>query len=271
MFILLFVGHLGELRVILTKRSSKLRTFPGHVSLPGGKADTEAETEWDVSRREMHEEIGLNENNSILLEKYGFEVKHLKVMPSYLSRTFSAVRPCVGFMPNPVENLELALNPGESSSIFSCPLRDFLYPIKSESLEALKRSHVSTDWCGIPWELRSYTFPQENKNEAAFLRVQSELSESEDDELISEWGPKGLRRDSDSNEKIYDVWGLTGNILHDLAEIVYVGKSDREMGEEKLIHAVWKGGEMRGKKRSEVESRWITGEGDFGDIVKSQL
>jgi 8-oxo-dGTP pyrophosphatase MutT (NUDIX family) len=404
-FVLLFLGRLGELRVILTKRSSKLRNFPGHISLPGGKADTVDETEWMVARREMEEEIGLSANNDELLSKYGFTIDHLNILPSYLSRTFSAVRPCIGFMNfrdqeglhsklkltlNPGESsnvfscplhdflypiteesmesvdttfhrvtewmvarremeeeiglsanndellskygftidhlnilpsylsrtfsavrpcigfmnfrdqeglhskLKLTLNPGESSNVFSCPLHDFLYPITEESMESVDTTFHRVKWGGIPWKLRSFIFKQNNPNEPDWLREiddlsgsESEFTEDEIEEAIEDdleestkkrnnlelWGRLGSRRDEETNEKIYDVWGLTANILHDLAELVYTNKFNREMGEEELIYSIWKyGNQMKKKERSPEEvklinSRGIPNEFGFNDIM----
>ncbi|KAF3987524.1 hypothetical protein FT663_00686 [Candidozyma haemuli var. vulneris] len=309
-FILLFVGSLGELRVVLTKRSSKLRTFPGHISLPGGKADTGLESPWQVSRREMSEEIGLSEDNEYLEKNYGFTIDHVNELPCYLSRTMSAVRPCIGFMNFKnnggdkqalLENLKLRVNPGESSSIFSCPLRDFLYPALEEAAqEALERTHFCIKWGGIPWHLRSYTFPQLNIQEASWLQEFKDISASEsEDELsadekakseqtppptpnagrkkqkkdLTTWGQLGSRVDEETNTKIYDVWGLTANILHDLAEVVYLGHSvkGRQLGEEELIHSLWKHGQLQGKVRSEQESALISStpadKTSFGDVL----
>jgi 8-oxo-dGTP pyrophosphatase MutT (NUDIX family) len=372
-FILLFLGHLGELRVILTKRSSKLRSFPGHISFPGGNADDSLETEWQVSRREMHEEIGLHSDNEVLRNNYGFTIDHLNVMPCYLSRTFSAVRPCVGFMnfsksiseADLIHNLKINLNPGESSSVFSCPLRDFLYPAeKTTPIESLDRSSYKIEWGGIPWNLRSYTFLQTNHNEVSWLKDILDLSQTDEEcdkderakEMVtpppeehddhhvesredmkssdhhvetsenvkssdhhvetrenvespdhlngtnsttnvsptvahsshkvaphtykskrpkkdlSKWGRLGSRRHSATNEKIYDVWGLTANILHDLAEIIYRGPTEREIGEEELIYSVWHHGhQMKEKKRSDEEVKLINAslksEYGFGDIL----
>lgn len=333
-FILLFLGQLGELRVVLTKRSSKLRNFPGHISFPGGNADNGLESEWQVSRREMHEEIGIHSDNEVLKNNYGFSIDHLNVMPCYLSRTFSAVRPCIGFMnisrqiseADLIQNLKINLNPGESSSIFSCPLKDFLYPVdKASAVESLERSSYKIEWGGIPWNLRSYTFLQSNVNEISWLKDTLDLSQTDEecdkderakdlvtpppeehdehhvenrsrgndgDSLsqesngvissgahsakrpkkdLSKWGRLGSRRHSDTNEKIYDVWGLTANILHDLAEIVYKGPPAREIGEEELIYSVWAHGQMREKKRSDVEVKLINAslksEYGFGEII----
>lgn len=309
-FILLFIGQLGELRVVLTKRSSKLRTFPGHISLPGGKADTGLELPWQVSRREMSEEIGLSEDNDYLMKNYGFTIEHVNELPCYLLRTMSSVKPCVGFMKfkengrnkqELLENLKLRVNPGESSSIFSCPLRDFLYPAADEpAAEALERTHYLIKWAGIPWNLRSYTFPQLKTLEVSWLLEFKDISGSEDECSIDEeaklvqtppvtpingqslknnkkdlssWGQLGSRLDEETKVKIYDVWGLTANILHDLAEIVYLGHSvmGRELGEEELIYSLWKNGQLQGKARSEQESALISAtlsdKTSFGDVL----
>ncbi|EMG49263.1 hypothetical protein G210_0025, partial [Candida maltosa Xu316] len=302
------MGNLGELRVILTKRSSKLRNFPGHVALPGGKADDSLESEWDVSRREMSEEIGMSDKDDEL-KKLGISIEHLTTLPSYLSRTFSCVKPCVGIMHNLIgddENdiasrLNIVLNPGESSSIFSCPLKDFLYPtIDEPALEALERVSYKVKWGGIPWDLRSYTFLQNNPHEAEWLKNIKDLSASEEeselelqlgDELdrkekksvtppnatpsrstspplhkrtrkrSNSWGRLGARVDEDTNERIYDVWGLTANILHDVARAVYIGPDglgDGQMGEEEMIYSLHHyGNQMQTKERSPVEVKMI--------------
>lgn len=291
-FVLLFLGKMGELRVILTKRSSQLRNFPGHISLPGGKADSEAETEWQVSRREMEEEIGISADNEQLKSRFGFAIDHLKVLPCYLLRTFLAVRPCVGFMrfsgdvleSELIHKLTLTLNPGESSGIFSCPLRDFLHPaVNDEPAESIERQSHAVHWGAVPWSLRSYIFPQRALQEPAWLtNVRDLLEEDSSDEderakrsqtppptpeeaatqqtkrqKLAEWGRLGSRRDSDTKERIYDVWGLTANILHDVAAICY-GHSAGNHGEEELIYSVWHyGNQMRQKERSPEETKLI--------------
>ncbi|XP_048132864.1 nudix hydrolase 15, mitochondrial-like isoform X3 [Rhodamnia argentea] len=58
--ICLFEGDDGELRVILTKRSSRLSTHSGEVSLPGGKAEEGDKDDGDTATREAKEEIGLD-------------------------------------------------------------------------------------------------------------------------------------------------------------------------------------------------------------------
>lgn len=85
---------------------------------------------------------------------------------------------------------------------------------------------------------------------------------------LSTWGRLGSRRDEDTNEKIYDVWGLTANILHDLAEIVYVGKGKGEdkdkinqqdnIGQEEMIYLLYEHGNlMKQKERNPEEVKLI--------------
>lgn len=42
--ILLYADRWGDLRVVITMRAASLRSFSGHAALPGGKADSTAET-----------------------------------------------------------------------------------------------------------------------------------------------------------------------------------------------------------------------------------
>ncbi|XP_056172238.1 nudix hydrolase 15, mitochondrial-like isoform X3 [Syzygium oleosum] len=58
----LFEGHGGELRVILTKRSMKLSSYPetGDVALPGGKMEEHDKDDTATALREATEEIGLD-------------------------------------------------------------------------------------------------------------------------------------------------------------------------------------------------------------------
>ncbi len=54
----LFVGAEGELRVVMTRRSARLRSHKGEVSFPGGRVDA-GETPIEAALREAHEEIAL--------------------------------------------------------------------------------------------------------------------------------------------------------------------------------------------------------------------
>lgn len=255
--ILLFLGRSGELRVILTRRSRKLSSFSGHACLPGGRADNGLESEWHTARRETEEEIGVSLNDLFLKENFGCTIEQINILPSYMSRTFLSVRPCVGFLkwsPSKLTSFDeqtlssIVLNPGESASVYSVPLKDFLqpYPRNESRQECIKQSYTKTKWGGLPWSLRSFYFPVTNPHEVKWLEDIADLSSEEEE-------PEGT--------KIRNVWGLTANILHDLAEIMYYGHHSHEIGEEELILALMKeGDQFSTKKRSDFEMGMLRGE-----------
>jgi 8-oxo-dGTP pyrophosphatase MutT (NUDIX family) len=49
----------AELRVILTRRASRLKHHPGQIAFPGGKQEPQDATALDAALREAREEIGL--------------------------------------------------------------------------------------------------------------------------------------------------------------------------------------------------------------------
>lgn len=258
--VLLFQGDSGELRVILTKRSRQLKSFSGHVSLPGGKVDFGLESEFECARREMEEEIGISKDDDYLWENFGYRVTQLTTLPTYLARTFLAVSPCVGFVQwkEGVErHIGTVLNPGESSSIFSVPLKDFL---RGEMKECLKQSFIKTKWGGLPWNLRSFIFPVSNDNEVSWLREVEDLS-SEDE----------THDDHEMGFRTRNCWGLTANILHDVAQIVYGGNS-QILGEEDLIFTLWNNGQIQSKERSEFEKKLFnnTKGCSFGEVMSKE-
>lgn len=63
----LFVGREGDLYVILSRRSDKLRSYPGDTSLPGGKTEASDHSLENTARREAFEEIGLPLDKSKIL------------------------------------------------------------------------------------------------------------------------------------------------------------------------------------------------------------
>ena len=92
---------------------------------------------------------------------------------------------------------------------------------------------------------------------------------------LNAWGRLGSRVDDDTNEKIYDVWGLTANILHDLAELVYIGKgnsSEHHIGEEEMIYSLYEyGNQMKNKERSPEEVKLIHATHDDNKIGFNDL
>ncbi|KAF7325257.1 Nudix hydrolase 15, mitochondrial [Mycena venus] len=126
----LFVGRLGDLYVLLNRRSSTLRSYAGDTSLPGGKVDPEDRTIEDTARREAFEEIGLPRNK--------LKVPLLCVLSPFLATNQLIVTPVVVLILD--NTLRPILNASEVASLFSHPLASFLsssppFPSESELVE----------------------------------------------------------------------------------------------------------------------------------------
>ncbi|XP_024016736.1 nudix hydrolase 22, chloroplastic [Eutrema salsugineum] len=129
----LFEGDDGDLRVILTKRSSGLSTHSGEVSLPGGKAEELDKDDGITATREAEEEIGLDPS---LVDVVAF-------LEPFLSQHLLRVIPVVGilwdkkaFNPTP--------NPAEVEAVFDAPFEMFLKDEnrRSEEIEWMGEKHL---------------------------------------------------------------------------------------------------------------------------------
>ncbi|KAK4550228.1 hypothetical protein LTR36_003195 [Oleoguttula mirabilis] len=155
--ILLFADRRGDLRVILTIRSSNLRSYAGQAALPGGKADTLQETPFMTARREAFEEIGLPMSDHKL--PTGYEVEHLTELPANLAMTELGVRPCVAFLKTPApsprnENPDAArdllpkLDAKEVAAVFTAPFYNFL---QDKDVDPETRRSVPGGWYKGSW------------------------------------------------------------------------------------------------------------------------
>ncbi|CCH58217.1 hypothetical protein TBLA_0A04210 [Henningerozyma blattae CBS 6284] len=299
--ILLFIDQNSKLRVLLTKRSRKLRAFAGHVSFPGGKADNKWETFEEIARREAEEEIGLPRNNDILRGEYGLEIETISdQIPCYLSHSLLSVKPMVCFLYNTQgklgnegvtrkyeEPLNInkffgKLNPGETSSLFSIPLLD---PITSNNglreklnnyqVEYFRKRRYFANWGGLKWDVKHFYYDKMNSNETSWLEQIDDLSGTSGEsgsELENGSGCEGpqLKR---------DVWGLTARILYDLGGIginletqrIPLQSVNRIIGNEDLIEGLWKSGaSMINKERNAWEKQLIDGGSFFKEYVENQ-
>lgn len=103
----------GEARVLLTVRSSHLRSHQGEVAFPGGKLDADEGIN-EGARREAHEEVGLD---PALVQIVG----HLTAMPTVSSNTL--MTPVVAVLDSrPVTSPA----PDEVSRVFDVALADLL-------------------------------------------------------------------------------------------------------------------------------------------------
>ncbi|SCZ90274.1 BZ3500_MvSof-1268-A1-R1_Chr9g10773 [Microbotryum saponariae] len=113
----LFGSRTGKnLNVLLSTRSKTLRTFPGHVALPGGKMEAGDMNLEATARREAFEEVGLPYNAE--------KIRYLTTLPPYLARNLLLVTPVVVFVID--YSLKPELNADEVDTVFSFPLSGFL-------------------------------------------------------------------------------------------------------------------------------------------------
>lgn len=142
--ICLFEGDAGDLRVILTKRSSKLSTHSGEVSLPGGKQEEGDKDDADTATREANEEIGLDPSL----------VNVVTVLEPFLSKHLLRVVPVIGILSDK-KAFEPAPNADEVDAVFDAPLEMF---IKDENRRSEER-----EWMGQKYLIHFFDYEMENK------------------------------------------------------------------------------------------------------------
>ncbi|XP_020205066.1 nudix hydrolase 15, mitochondrial [Cajanus cajan] len=142
--ICIFEGDAGELRVILTKRSSKLSTYSGEVALPGGKAEEGDKDDGDTAKREAMEEIGLDPE---LVDVVTF-------LEPFFSKYLMRVVPVIGIL-HDKKAFKPVLNPAEVEVVFDAPLEMFL---KNEN-----RSEEKMQWMGENYLIHLFDYEIEHK------------------------------------------------------------------------------------------------------------
>ncbi|KAF5191166.1 Nudix hydrolase 15 protein [Thalictrum thalictroides] len=142
--ICLFEDDDGVLKVILTKRSSKLSTHSGEVSLPGGKAEEGDANDTQTAMREAKEEIGLEPSL----------VNVVTVLEPFLSKHLLRVVPVVGILTDK-HLFKPAPNADEVEAIFNAPLEMFL---KDEN-----RTYEEREWMGYKYLIHFFDYKTENK------------------------------------------------------------------------------------------------------------
>ncbi len=107
----------GQLRLILTKRSSALKHHPGQIAFPGGSVDPGDADVTAAALREAHEEIGLDPGN----------VDLLGATPEHETVTGFSVTPVLGRIRADFDPVPEA---GEVDEVFSVPLDHVLDPAR---------------------------------------------------------------------------------------------------------------------------------------------
>ena len=103
------MAHQDEARVLLTKRSSRLKHHPGQIAFPGGKQDEGDADVTAAALREAHEEVGLPPER----------VTVLGTLPSHETVTGFVVTPVIGWIEG---EFEIVPEPGEVAEVFRVPL-----------------------------------------------------------------------------------------------------------------------------------------------------
>jgi 8-oxo-dGTP pyrophosphatase MutT (NUDIX family) len=103
----------GETHLVLTRRSSELRSHRGEVALPGGRCDTD-ETPLETALREAHEEVGIDPSSIT-------PVAWLSPIVTFASG--SAIWPVVGVLG---ERPVMVIDPAEVDRAFVVSLKDLM-------------------------------------------------------------------------------------------------------------------------------------------------
>ncbi|EYU28051.1 hypothetical protein ABFS82_13G099700 [Erythranthe guttata] len=143
--ICLFEGQSGDLRVILTKRSSTMSSHSGDVALPGGKWEEGDDNDADTALREANEEIGLDPSF----------VEVVTILEPYYTKRNITVFPVIGIIWD-ISNFNPVANASEVESVFDAPLEMFL---KSENQREEK-----SEWMGYKYSLHFFDYQSENKS-----------------------------------------------------------------------------------------------------------
>ncbi|KAI1795055.1 NUDIX hydrolase domain-like protein [Ganoderma leucocontextum] len=152
----LFVGRMGDIYVLLSRRASQLRTYAGDTVLPGGKWEPRDKSyEW-TARREAFEEVGLPLDYT--------KVPLLCVLEPVLTMNSLIVIPVVVLILD--NTVQPVLNQAEVAALFSHPLNGFLrdsdppFPLATEPEMLEMKYHTFVDYNSntIPGKLRTHYF-----------------------------------------------------------------------------------------------------------------
>ncbi|KZT29546.1 hypothetical protein NEOLEDRAFT_1215680 [Neolentinus lepideus HHB14362 ss-1] len=137
----LFVGRMGDLYVLLSRRSATLRSYAGDTSLPGGKVEPQDRSIEETARREAFEEIGLPIDRQ--------KAPLLCILQPFMARDQLIVTPVVVLILD--NDVRPILNTAEVTSIFSHPLAAFLssespFPTEPEAIELPYHSFDDVTW-----------------------------------------------------------------------------------------------------------------------------
>lgn len=245
----------------------------GQAALPGGKADTLAETPFMTARREAFEEIGLPMSDHALPP--GYTVEHLTELPANLAMTELGVRPCVAYLQTPAPSAR-NMNPDASrdilpkiqldevAAVFTAPFQNFLH---EKDLDEETRKNVPGEWYRGSWHSwhesawrmhqffvpvaptsvflakkpAAYTDPRPPKPSPTSASSKSPKPASTSGSTLHPPLPKSFYTNNNNalEQPRYRVFGMTARILVDAARVAYATEPEYEhnshFGDEEMM------------------------------------
>lgn len=107
-----FFEEAGELKLILTKRSTQVRHHKGQICFPGGAHDPTDESLWATALREFEEELGVA----------SAQIQYVSELAPVRTPTYFEVKPFIGFLPS---DFEIKPNADEVESVLVIPAQHF--------------------------------------------------------------------------------------------------------------------------------------------------
>ena len=208
-------------------RAASLRNYSGHAALPGGKADTLAETPFHIARREAYEEIGLPLDDGKLPKP--FRIEHLCQLPFSLAKTELAVAPCIAYLHSDGGSVEETMIPRldakEVAAVFSAPFHNFLRADdeerEGETVPGKRSDWYVGQWRELhdeSWRLHHFYVPINNQTVTK--------------PMVREGGQEAIAAVVQEEEEEllrYKVWGMTASILVDAARVAYSEEPEFEV------------------------------------------
>ncbi|KAG9327531.1 hypothetical protein KVV02_003776 [Mortierella alpina] len=199
----------GELEVLLTVRSSTLRTNAGDSAFPGGKLDPEDVDLCATAKREAFEEVRLPPSASEVIA----------TLSPVLSRHMQVVTPIVAYCPTltTADLKSLYPNPGEVAAIFTAPLSTFLSPPPGDY------AYFDMQWAFSNHRVHRF------ERCGVSNHVLGEIEESSTPQNPYVMGGNGGQGQLDRATTGWPVYGMTAGVLIEVAKIAYQREPDFEI------------------------------------------
>eukprot|EP00890_Picochlorum_soloecismus_P004503 jgi/Picsp_1/5053/NSC_02416-R1_nudix hydrolase 15 len=189
----IFKSSSGEIRVLLTQRSTKLKSHPGEVCFPGGKYDEAQDKDYVATAlRETYEEIGIKAEM----------VKVVAVLQPLLSKHLYSVTTVIGIISN-----EVVCRPNEEevSCIFSVPLALFL----EQEWPGCKFWSMNGEWESLRYTTHCWKLALDHNSDDLMMNMRHRR--------VTRSG-KG-REGEQGLQQTLTIWGLTASICTIVAQI----------------------------------------------------